>query len=136
MTPQQRSLTMLGVILAAMVVFGAWYLLLRPTPPPVGYEFPRHGIWGGGPGALYEGVLTDDDGCIRAGEFLVIWPSAYSLTLEDTGPVVHGDGRDAPVGAALRLGGGYYEDGLPDAAADAQVGTCGGPYFLTSGFAD
>lgn len=136
MTPQQRSLAMLGVIVAAMVLFAAWYLLLRPVPPPAGYEFPRHALGAAGPGALYEGVLTDDDGCIRAGDFLVIWPAGYALSLADDVPVVRGDGREVTMDEPVRLGGGYYEDGLPEAAADASIGACAGPFFLATGFTD
>lgn len=127
---------MLGVIVVAMVAYGAWYAL-RPPGTPDGYEFPQHTLSGGGPAALFEGVLRESDGCIQAGDATVIWPEAYSLSLEEGEPVVRGDGRDVGMGVAVRLGGGYYDEAdLPDAAADAIGGPCPGPYFLTTGFVE
>jgi hypothetical protein len=140
MSPQQRSLTMLGVIVAAMAAFGIWYAFQPAATSdgtPAGYEFPQHTLSGGGPAAVFEGTLSEADGCLRAGDATVIWPEDYSLTLEDGEPVVRGDGRDIGLGEAVRLGGGYYQEAdLPDEALDALGGPCPGPFFLTTGFVE
>ena len=130
-----RALLVLGLLIlaagacAVWNVYGAW-------PVPDGYEFPRHSMWGGGPTALFDGELVEVDGCVRtAGDdgYTVVWPPGYSLSLQDGQPIVHGIGRDARMGAPVRMGGGFYET-VPPTGRD--VGGCPPPFFLSTGFID
>jgi hypothetical protein len=95
-------------------------------------------MWGGGPDALYVGTLEDVDGCIRAAgdvSFAVVWPPGYHLGVDGGEPVIHGSFRDVGTGEQVRMGGGYYEDGLPPPGT-RDVGSCAPPFFLSTGFSD
>jgi hypothetical protein len=39
------------------------------------------------------------------------------------------------MGEAVRMGGGYYEDGQPPAGS-RDIGACAAPFFLSTGFAE
>jgi hypothetical protein len=112
-------------------VYGAW-------PVPEGYEFPRHSIWGGGPAALFEGTLVEEDGCILAdGGGAVVWPLGSWLSIDQGEPIVHVSWREVRMGERVRLGGGEYSrDELAGVAAGAAETRCPGPFFLTRGIAD
>ena len=134
---RRRFVLVLGVIVVAVALSVLWYVY-GSWPVPDGYSFPRHSSWGGGPDALYEGTLQEEDRCIRTagdGSFAVVWPPGYRLSLEDGKPVVQGGGREVGMAEAVRMGGGYYEDGQPPPGA-RDVGSCAPPYFLSNGFAD
>jgi hypothetical protein len=131
----RRALLPFGVLVVAVAAYMLWYLY-GPWPVPDGYTFPRHSIWGSGPGALYEGSLVDDGGCIRTVNgtpATVIWPPGYTLTTENGQPVVHGDYRDVHMGEAVRMGGGWDEDGPPPPWT-RDPGECLGPWFFTTGW--
>ncbi len=138
-----RLIGRVTLVVAALAVLalgaGASYLH-GPVPVPDGYAFPRHSLWGSGPGGLYQGTLADDDGCIRATgdeEVTVVWPPGYRLGLGPDGPTVHAGGRQVAMGQAVRLGGGWYDrDQLRGVAAGAAETRCPGPFFLTTGFVD
>jgi hypothetical protein len=131
-----RSLLVLGIVVVAVAGYLAWSTY-GSWPVPSGYSFPRHSMWGG-PDALYAGTLKDVDGCIRAaGEesFAVVWPPGYRLSVEDGEPVVHGGSRQVRIGEQVRMGGGYYEDGLPPPES-RDIGACAPPFFLSTGFSE
>ena len=137
MRSRRHIALVLGVIAVAIALSVLWYVY-GSWPVPEAYSFPRHSSWGGGPTALFEGTLQEESGCIRtAGEesFAVVWPPGYRLSLEGGEPVVRGGGREVAMGAAVQMGGGYYEDGEPPPGA-RNVGGCGPPYFLSTGFTD
>jgi hypothetical protein len=133
----RRAALTLAIVLLAAGGFAVWYVY-GAWPVPQGYEFPRHSMWGGGPGGLFEGTLVETDGCIRTHDGLtVIWPPGYRLVIVGGVPVVHGSGQEIRMGEPVALGGGWYESGpLPEVAASAETSRCGGPYFLTTGLAD
>ena len=120
-----------GVALTAWSVFGAW-------PVPEGYAFPRHSIWGGGPAALFDGVLVEEDGCIMTeGGGTVVWPPGSWLSVEGGEPIVHVSWRAVRMGERVRMGGGEYSRAeLTGVAAGAAGTRCPGPFFLTTGTAD
>jgi hypothetical protein len=132
----KRVALALVVAMVAVAAYAAWYVY-GAWPVPAGYEFPRHSMWGSGPTALYEGMLVEEDGCIRTatGSQLVIWPPGYSLALVNGEPVVRGSGQEIRMGQSVRLGGGFYDDSLP-VGEDAERSRCGGPWFITTGLAD
>jgi hypothetical protein len=136
-----RALKRAGVLVAVLLVaagaYALWYVY-GAWPVPDGHEFPRHSIWGGGPTALFEGNLSDHDGCITTdGGATVVWPPGYSLSVEAGRPVIHGDGGDIQMGQQIRLGGGEYSRGeLRGVAAGAATSRCPEPFFLTTGLAD
>jgi hypothetical protein len=123
------------LVAMAMVAAGVGWLTYGAWPEPVGYDFPRHSIWGG-PLALFEGTLAVDDGCVEAeGGFSVVWPPGSWLAIEDGQPVVHIGLASIGMGEPVRMGGGFYEEGdLPPTSFNA--GTCPPPYFLSTGIAD
>lgn len=116
---------------AVWSVYGAW-------PVPDGYEFPRHSIWGGGPTALFEGILVDADGCITTdGGDTVVWPPGSWLSVNGGAPLVHTDFSQVRMGERVRLGGGFYSRAqLAGVAASAAESRCPEPFFLTTGIAD
>ena len=120
-----------GVALTAWSVYGAW-------PVPEGYEFPRHSIWGGGPAALFEGTLVEEDGCIVTDSGgTVVWPPGSWLSVDDGEPIVHVSWRAVRMGELVRLGGGVYSRAeLAGVAGGAAVTRCPEPFFLTTGLAD
>jgi hypothetical protein len=127
------TIAMLALAFAA----GAWYLY-GPVRVPAGYHFPRHSMWGGGPGGLYEGTLAETDGCVHTHDgFSVAWPPGYRLDTDDGQVVVRGGGRTVRMGEQVRMGGGWYEgDPLPDILAGAKDAGCPMPIFLSTGWAD
>lgn len=120
-----------AVALTAWSVYGAW-------PVPEGYEFPRHSLWGGGPTALFEGTLVEEDGCIVTdGGGTVVWPPGSWLSVEEGEPIVHVSGREVRMGERVGLGGGQYSRaGLADVASGAAESRCPEPFILTTGIAD
>jgi hypothetical protein len=81
---------------------------------------------------LEGGTLTrDDNGCLRVGEQVVIWPRSYSLSgREGAVTVFNGEGEAvATVGEAVTLSGGEASTrllGLP-------IADCPGPYWHSNG---
>jgi hypothetical protein len=136
-----RAALMLGMSVLVLGAYAAWYVY-GAWPVPDGYEFPRHSLWGGGPGALFEGSLADQDGCIVGigpnGAYTVVWPPGYSLGSADGQPVVRGGGREVRMGEQVRMGGGYPErrSQLRAIAGGAADTRCPEPYFLSTGFID
>jgi hypothetical protein len=126
-----------GVVVVLGAAAAAWYVY-GPVPVPDGYRFARHSMWGGGPAALYEGTLVEDDGCVRTADgFTVAWPPGYRLDVEDDELVVRGGGRTVRMGDQVRMGGGFYEsEPLPDILSGASDSGCPMPFFLTTGWAD
>jgi hypothetical protein len=129
------------MVIVGLGAYAAW-LLYGGWPPPPGYSFPRHSMWGQGPAALFEGSLQNMDGCIRTiGEtigdrtFAIVWPPGYDLFLDkaDSRPVIRGAWRELRLGEPVRMGGGYYESGDPPPTSRAIDG-CAPPYFLSTGF--
>ncbi len=123
-------LTVAGVALVAWLTYGAW-------PVPAGYAFPRHSIWGG-PQALFEGTLAVDGSCIRTDDSdsaTVVWPPGYRLAMVDGEPIVFGGTRGVRMGEPIRMGGGWYEDGIPPPTS-FDLGDCPAPFFLSTGIAD
>jgi hypothetical protein len=133
----RRAGLVVGVVLVAASVYGLWYVY-GAWPVPDGYEFPRHSIWGGGPTALFEGGLSDHDGCITTdGGSTVVWPPGFSLSIEAGRPVIHGAGQDLQMGQQVRLGGGEYtRTELAAVASGAAATRCPEPFFLTTGLAN
>ena len=135
-----RALKRAGLVVAVLLVAGGasalWYVY-GAWPVPDGYEFPRHSMWGGGPTALLEGELVDQDGCIRTrgeGGATVVWPPGYSLQLHDGRPEVHGGGHVVGIGVSVRMGGGWYDTWDQGASIFAGAETrCAPPYFLSTG---
>jgi hypothetical protein len=133
----RRILLGLGIVTALAAATAAWYVY-GPVPVPDGYRFPRHSLWGGGPAALYEGTLVEDDGCVRTEDgSTVAWPPGYRLEVEDGELVVLGSGRTVQMGEPVRMGGGWYEsEPLPDILSAAADTGCPMPFFLSTGWAD
>lgn len=126
----------MAVVLVAMGAYALWYVY-GAWPVPDGYEFPRHSMWSGGPTALFEGELVDQDGCIRTrgeGGATVVWPPGYSLQLNGGRPAVHGSGRVVGMGASIRMGGGWYDTWDQVASVGTSATRCAPPFFLTTGF--
>jgi hypothetical protein len=137
MTRLRRFAIMTLIIFVAAGAYAAWYVY-GAWPVPEGYEFPRHSLWGGGPGALFVGTLMDEDGCILtdAGG-TVVWPPGSWLSVTDGEPIVHVSGREVRMGERIPLGGGEYpRAGLAAVAPGAARTRCPEPFFLTTGIAD
>jgi hypothetical protein len=131
----KRLAKLMGIALVVAVALTAWNVY-GAGPVTEGYEFPRHSIWGGGPGALFEGQLIEVGGCIEtAGEesSTVVWPPSYFLTVEDGEPVVHGGWREVRMGESVRMGGGWYPTVPP---TGRNVAGCPPPFFLSTGFVE
>lgn len=130
-----------GVLVLALVAFALWYVY-GAWPVPDGYEFPRHSQWGGGPTALFEGELVDEEGCIRTGGedgATVIWPPGYSLHLNNGRPEVYGGGEEISMRTTVRLVGGSYETRSQLAGISTQGAAdtpCPPPFFLTTSLAE
>ena len=84
-------------------------------------------------GALLQGELVLDNGCLRVHDELILWPYGYSLKTEDKEiRVIDDRGQSvAHVGHHVRLGGGQ----IPAFFAEEKLGHplpegCDGPYFL------
>jgi len=94
-------------------------------------------MWGGGPTALFEGALVEEDGCIRTqgeGGATVVWPPGYSLQLNGGRPEVLGGGHVVGMGVSVRMGGGLYETWDQGASIFSGAETrCAPPYFLSTG---
>jgi hypothetical protein len=111
-------------------------------PPPTGYYWPQHTMWGEGPGGLFVGRIVERDGCFytdseRGTGLLVIWPMFSSVSLVDGEPLITISGRSFRPGDEVRLGGGVYESGeLPDVARAALDVPCDGPWAIATGIAD
>jgi hypothetical protein len=134
----RRAATLLVIVLAL-----AGFLWLRAfPPPPAGYQWPQHTLWGGGPTALGSGVLVERDGCIYlasepGGEVrLPVWPMFATLAKKDDRLMIRIDGQTLAIGDTVWVGGGSYEGALPDVMAAARDVPCDGPYFLVTGLAD
>ncbi len=136
MVSRMRALKRAGLVVAVLVVAGGAYALwyvYGAWPVPDGYEFPRHSQWGGGPTALFEGELVDEDGCIRGSDgATVVWPPGYSLHLHDGRPEVHGGGQVVGMGVSVRMGGGWYDQWEASIFSGAAT-RCAPPYFLSTG---
>lgn len=136
MTATRRASIAVVVIVALAAAVGVW-LVFGAFPVPDGYAFPRHSMFGG-PAALFEGALQDVDGCIRTDgdpSFAVVWPPGYRLGIESGDAVVHAPDRKVRMGEAVRMGGGYYEDGQPPPGS-RDIEACAPPFFLSTGFSD
>ena len=132
-----RGLAALAIAILLAVAFAGWYVY-GAWPEPDGYDFPRHSLWGGGPLALFEGVLVEQDGCIRSAgpgeQYTVVWPPGYHLAVKD-GVEILGGSKPIQLGEPVRMGGGYYEAGDPPPTA-FNIGNCPAPYFLSTGLID
>jgi hypothetical protein len=131
-----RGLLALAAVFVVGAAVGAWWLYGR-WPVPEGFTFPRHSMLGG-PAALYVGELQEIVGCISTDEphpATVVWPPGYRLVVEDGAPLVLGGSEAVPLHRAVRMGGGWYEDGNPPPTS-FDIGSCPAPYFLTTGFID
>jgi hypothetical protein len=131
----KRGAAVLVLVLLAGAAYTGWYVY-GAWPEPVGYDFPRHSIWGGGPLALFEGTLGMESGCVRTAgpsALTVVWPPGYRLVIVDDEPIVIGGSRDVRMGHEIRMGGGSY--GRPPPTS-FNIGDCPGPYFLSTGFED
>jgi hypothetical protein len=131
------------IAVVAFLALGAFVLWrLAFPPPPTGYYWPQHTVWGGGPLALFTGHIIERDGCFYADagsgpESLVIWPMFSSVAIDDGEPLLTTHGRSFRLGEEVALGGGFYDDGpLPESARSVLEVPCAGPYFLTTGPAD
>ncbi|MEX0625637.1 MAG: hypothetical protein WD402_03745 [Chloroflexota bacterium] len=135
MTGLRRFAMLIGVALVVGGAYAAWYIY-GAWPVPDGYAFPRHSIWGSGPGALFEGELVEVDGCIETtgdDSSTVVWPPGYFLRVQDGQPVVHGSWRELRMGESVRMGGGWYST-VPPTGFD--IGGCPPPFFLSTGFVE
>ena len=82
-----------------------------PSPPPDVF-LPTYRPMSGGPLALIDGTLAEEDGCLWIdsvnGRHLVLWPSGSSVVDVDGQRVVHNDGNRAVVGTHVSAVGGEY----------------------------
>jgi hypothetical protein len=129
----------LGVIAVVATVFVAGYF--HRVPAPAGFDMPRHGLWGGGPAALFTGTIVEEQGCLVTDSdddpSTVVWPARYYLRVNDGHLEVHGDGRVYVVGQPVALGGGqYHRDELNGVAPEAATTRCPEPFWLTTGWGE
>ena len=115
-------------VLAAVVVLGA--CSREPVAPP-GIAFPTYEAEGMLPGALLDGTLQVENGCVylaKDGErWLGLWPNDFRAELVgDRFNIVDGDGRVlATEGGPIRTGGG-----------ERRASELGGSAALESWFAE
>lgn len=83
---------------------------------PESIYFPTYADQGGGPEALIEGLLLEENGCLSieneaTGErSLVLWPEAARISEENGSMVVRQGGFRAEVGQPVAAGGGEYSE--------------------------
>ncbi len=104
----------------------------------VNVEFPQHDV----PAAdhwveRFVGKLTLEDGCLRAGSLLLIWPARFTFdTKHGAVRVIAADGRIAAhVGDDVRFDRVpvSYEDALDGGQIHGSSEDCAGPYWLVGG---
>ena len=100
--------------------------------------FPQHDV----PPAEYwrerfVGKLTLEDGCLRAGSLLLIWPASFTFdTNNGVVRVIDADGRIAAhVGDDVRFSRAHvpFEEALDGGRIDGLSEDCSGPYWLVGG---
>ena len=100
--------------------------------------FPQHDV----PAAEYwrerfVGKLTLEDGCLRAGSVLPIWPASFTFdTPNGVVRVIDADGRIAAhAGDDVRFDRAHvsFEEALDDGRIDGLSEECAGPYWLVGG---
>ncbi len=81
------------------------------------------------------GELVLDDGCLRVGDDLLVWPHGFSLSTED-GVIQIIDDNGQPimrVGDKIKLGGGGCEmpsERIAKYSAELPSDRCSGPYWI------
>jgi hypothetical protein len=87
--------------------------------------------------ALLRGRLEVQDGCLRVGSYLLLWPSRARLSLGADGIPVVGGGRERPLrlGDQVRMGGGEaWTDFKGRGLVQALPAECAGPYWVVGEF--
>ena len=83
------------------------------------------------------GKLTLEDGCLRAGPLLLIWPDGFTYdTRNGTGRVIDGDGRVvAHAGDDVRFDRAHvsFEEARDGGRFEGFSDDCAGPYWLVGG---
>ena len=104
----------------------------------VNVMFPKHDV----PAAEYwrerfVGKLTLEDGCLRAGPLLLIWPDSFTFdTRNGIARVIDADGRIAAhAGDDVRFDRAHvtFEEARDDGRIDGLSEDCPGPYWLVGG---
>jgi len=79
------------------------------------------------------GELVLEDGCLRVGDDLLVWPHVFSLSTEN-GVILIIDDNDQPimrVGDKIKLGGGEMpSEHIAKYSAELPSGRCSGPYWI------